>query len=67
MYKIALPILGFEDASSLSIEKIDDFFSFLVFNDNTKVAIANIKALNKVNFDYNIVAFRMRLQHRQEC
>ena len=48
MYKIALPILGFEDASSLSIEKIDDFFSFLIFDDNTKVAIANIKALSEL-------------------
>ena len=54
MYKIALPILGFENASSLSIEKIDDFFSFLIFDDNTKVAIANIKALNKVNFDFQV-------------
>lgn len=54
MYKIALPILGFENSSNLSIEKIDDFFSFLVFDDNTKLAVANIKALSKVNFDFEI-------------
>ena len=36
MYKIVLPILGFEDCKSLSVEKIDDFFSFLVFDGKTK-------------------------------
>lgn len=54
MYKIALPILGFENETSLKIEKIDEFFSFLVFNDNTKITIVNINVLNKVSFDFEI-------------
>lgn len=54
MYKIVLPILGFEDFKSLSIEKIDDFFSFLVFDEKTKITIVNINVLNKVSFDFQI-------------
>jgi flagellar assembly factor FliW len=54
MYKIVLPILGFEDFQSLSIEKIDDFFSFLVFDEKTKITIVNINVLNKVSFDFQI-------------
>ena len=54
MYKIVLPILGFEDFKSLSVEKIDDFFSFLVFNEKTKITVVNINVLNKVSFDFEI-------------
>ena len=54
MYKIVLPILGFEDFKSLSVEKIDDFFSFLVFDEKTKITIVNINVLNKVSFDFQI-------------
>lgn len=54
MYKIALPILGFEGASNLSIEKIDEFFSFLVLEDKTKITVVNINVLNKVTFDFEI-------------
>ena len=54
MYKIALPILGFEGSSNVSIEKIDEFFSFLVLEDKTKITIVNINVLNKVNFDFEI-------------
>ena len=54
MYKIVLPILGFEDFKSLSIEKIDDFFSFLVFDKKTKITVVNINVLNKVSFDFEI-------------
>ncbi len=54
MYKIVLPILGFEDFKSLSVEKIDDFFSFLVFDEKTKIAVVNINVLNKVSFDFQI-------------
>ena len=54
MYKIVLPILGFESFHSLSIEKIDDFFSFLVFDEKTKITIVNINVLNKVSFDFQI-------------
>ena len=54
MYKIVLPILGFEGSSNVSIEKIDEFFSFLVLEDKTKITIVNINVLNKVNFDFEI-------------
>ena len=42
MYKIVLPVLGFESFNSLSIEKIDDSFSFLVFDEKTKITVMNI-------------------------
>ena len=54
MYKVVLPILGFEDFKSLSVEKIDDFFSFLVFDEKTKITVVNINVLNKVSFDFEI-------------
>ena len=54
MYKIVLPILGFESFSSLSIEKIDESFSFLVFDEKTKITVMNINALNKVSFNFEI-------------
>ncbi|MBY0541627.1 MAG: flagellar assembly protein FliW [Campylobacterales bacterium] len=54
MYKIVLPILGFENFQSLSVEKIDEFFSFLVFDKKTKVTVVNINVLNKVSFDFQI-------------
>ena len=54
MYKIVLPILGFEDFKNLSVEKIDDFFSFLVFDEKTKITVVNINVLNKVSFDFQI-------------
>ena len=54
MYKIVLPILGFENFQSLSVEKVDEFFSFLVFDEKTKVTIVNINVLNKVSFDFQI-------------
>jgi flagellar assembly factor FliW len=54
MYKIVLPILGFENFQSLSVEKIDEFFSFLVFDKNTKITVVNINVLNKVSFDFQI-------------
>ena len=54
MFKVVLPILGFENFQSLSVEKIDDFFSFLVFDEKTKIAVVNINVLNKVSFDFQI-------------
>lgn len=54
MYKIALPILGFEGAAAFSIEKVDEFFSFLVLEDKTKITVVNINVLNKVIFDFQI-------------
>lgn len=54
MYKIVFPILGFEDFKALTVEKVDEFFSFLVFDKNTKIAVANINSLDKVSFDFEI-------------
>ncbi len=54
MYKIVLPVLGFESFNSLSIEKIDDSFSFLVFDEKTKITVMNIDAINKVSFNFKI-------------
>ena len=54
MYKIVLPVLGFESFNSLSIEIIDDSFSFLVFDEKTKITVMNINALNKVSFNFEI-------------
>ena len=54
MYNVVLPIAGFEDFNSLTIEKIDDFASFLVFDEKTKIAVVNINYLNKVKFDFQI-------------
>src|SRR5574344_1547048 len=43
MYKVVLPILGFESFSKIDVEKLDEFVSFL-----------NINVLNKVSFDFKI-------------
>ena len=52
MYKIACPILGFENEKSLKIEKLDENFSFLVFEDGSKITVVNV--LSKVKFDFEI-------------
>lgn len=54
MYKIAFPILGFEDFKALTVEKVDEFFSFLVFDKDTKIAVANINSLDNISFDFDI-------------
>lgn len=54
MYNVVLPIAGFEDFKSLKVEKINDFASFLVFDEKTKIAVVNINYLNKVKFDFQI-------------
>jgi len=54
MYRITLSILGFESFENLDIEKIDDTFSFLVFDEKRKIMIVNINDLDKVSFDFKI-------------
>lgn len=54
MYKVVLPILGFESFSKIDIEKLDEFVSFLKFEDGSKISIININVLNKVSFDFKI-------------
>lgn len=69
MLKVVLPILGFEDFQNLSVEKIDDFFSFLVFDEKTKITIVNINVLNKVSFDFQIDAYvleKLRINSKED-
>ena len=54
MYKVVLPILGFESFSKIEVEKLDEFVSFLKFEDGSKISIININVLNKVSFDFKI-------------
>lgn len=54
MYKIVLPILGFENNEKLDIEKIDEHFSYLKLEDGSKISIVNINILNRVSFDFEI-------------
>lgn len=56
MYKIALPILGFENFSKVEVEKVDEFVAFLKFEDGSKISVVNINVLNKVSFDFQIDA-----------
>ena len=69
MFKVVLPILGFENFQSLSVEKIDDFFSFLVFDEKTKITVVNINVLNKVSFDFQIdadVLEKLRINSKED-
>ena len=54
MYKIVLPILGFENNEKLDIEKIDEHFSYLKLEDGSKIYIVNINILSRVSFDFEI-------------
>lgn len=54
MYKIVLPILGFENNEKLDIEKIDEYFSYLKLEDGSKIYIVNINILSRVSFDFEI-------------
>lgn len=54
MYNITCPILGFENEKSLKIEKLDENFSYLVFEDGSKITVVNINVLTKVKFDFEI-------------
>lgn len=54
MYKIVLPILGFENNEKLDIEEIDEHFSYLKLEDGSKISIVNINILSRVSFDFEI-------------
>lgn len=54
MYKVVLPLLAFEKAKELEVEKIDEFFSILKLDDGTKIAIVSISVLDKVSFDFEV-------------
>lgn len=56
MYKIPLPLLGFEEIKNLEIEKVDDYFSTLVLDrkNNITFTIVNISYLQHAAFDFSI-------------
>ncbi|MCT7907978.1 flagellar assembly protein FliW [Arcobacter lacus] len=69
MYKVVLPILGFEDIKTLKIEKLDDLISFLVLDDKTRISVVNIDGLNKVSFDFQIdkdVLEKLKINSRED-
>jgi flagellar assembly factor FliW len=56
MYKIILPLLGFESIQEIDITSIDDKFSTLVLSDDKSlnINIVNITYFKDVSFDFNI-------------
>ncbi|WP_122893949.1 flagellar assembly protein FliW [Arcobacter peruensis] len=56
MYKIELPLLGFENIKELNIKTIDNNFSTLILNENKKlnINIVDISYFKKINFNFNI-------------
>ena len=56
MYKITLPLLGFESIQKIDITSIDDKFSTLVLSDDKKlnINIVNITYFKNVSFNFNI-------------
>ena len=56
MYKITLPLLGFESIKEIDIAAIDDKFSTLVLSDdkNLNINIVNITYFKDVSFNFNI-------------
>lgn len=56
MYKIILPILGFEQTKNLKIIKQDEYFSTIVLDNEAqiKIHIVNINYLNKIPLNFNI-------------
>lgn len=69
MYKVVLPILGFENVETLEIEKLDDLMSFLILGEKTKMSVVNIDGLSKVSFDFQIdedVLEKLRIKSRDD-
>lgn len=56
MYKIILPLLGFEDKTSLEIKMIDENFSLLSLDkeDDITITIVNIHHFENISFDFQI-------------
>ena len=69
MYKVVLPILGFENVETLEIEKLDDLMSFLILGEKTKMSVVNIDGLSKVSFDFQIdedVLEKLKIKSRDD-
>lgn len=54
MYKISLPILGFEHIKSTEIKSIDEYFSTLILEGNQNINIVNITYFQNDIFNFNI-------------
>jgi flagellar assembly factor FliW len=56
MYKIILPLLGFESVESADIIEQDEYFSTLVLNNEAqiKVHLVNINYINKFPLSFKI-------------
>lgn len=69
MYKVVLPILGFENVQNVKVEKLDNLMSFIVIDDKTKVAVINIDGLDKVSFNFKIdqdVLNKLKIKSRDD-
>lgn len=63
MYKISLPILGFEHISELKIKKIDEYFSTLILENQQSINIVNITFLKDSPFNFNIEEIALAKLH----
>lgn len=56
MYKIELPLLGFEEIKQLEIKKVDEYFSTLILDkkNNVNFTIVNISYLEHASFEFSI-------------
>mgnify|MGYP005990685499 FL=1 len=56
MYKIELPLLGFEDVKELDIKSLDDNFVTLELNDekSLNINLVNINYFKESKFNFNI-------------
>ena len=68
MYKIELPLLGFEDIKELEIESIDNNFTTLVLNKekNLNINLVNITYFKEADFNFNIDDETLKKMHIQE-
>lgn len=56
MYNISSPFLGFENLKTLKIERVDEFFSTLLLDEEgkTKVHVVSIDYLNNLDLSYEL-------------
>jgi flagellar assembly factor FliW len=68
MYKIELPLLGFENVKELDIKSIDNNFITLVLNKekNLNINLVNISYFKEVNFNFNIDDETLEKMHIHE-
>jgi flagellar assembly factor FliW len=68
MFRIELPLLGFENIKELDIESIDSNFSTLVLNKekNLNINLVNISYFKKADFNFNIDDDTLEKMHIHE-